>query len=169
MIHLYTHVFESPVGPLYLAVDRSGAAVRISYTDFSHELSDEEHEVNKYACGELEFQLNQYFAGDRRTFSVPVNMRGTPFQQTVWGRLRKLNFGETITYGALAQKIGHRNGAQAVGGAVATNPVVIVVPCHRVVPATGGIGNYAKRTLADEQGRRIKEQLLDLERAPRTV
>jgi len=165
--HLFAHVYHSPVGPLYLAVDRTGAAVRIAYHDFFPGPSDESFEINKYACGELEYQLEQYFAGERRTFTVPVNYGGTPFQLSVWGRLRKLNFGETITYGALAQKIGHRMGAQAVGGAVAVNPVVIVVPCHRVVPASGGIGNYAKRTLGEVEGRRIKEKLLGLEQSSR--
>ena len=160
---IYTHEYESPVGRLYLAIDRAGAIVRVSYRDFRDSLPDGEWRENKYACGELEFQLDEYFSGKRKTFTMDVRIEGTPFQRAVWHRLRKVSFGTTITYGTLAQKIGRREAAQAVGNAVAANPIVIVVPCHRVVSASGDIGQYARRSLEPEQGRSIKERLLQLE------
>ena len=159
---LYTHVYHSPVGALYLAVDRGGSVHRIGYTDFR---SDDAMEENKYACGELEYQLDQYFGGRRAAFSLEVTMGGTGFQRAVWSRMRKVGFGRTMTYGALAQKIGRRDAAQAVGNAVAANPIVIVIPCHRIVSASGGIGHYARRWLPEHAGREIKHRLLALEGA----
>ena len=165
MTRLYTHSFSTPAGTLHAAVDRSGAVVRLSWADISGDFDPDEVEVNKYACGELEYQLDQYFRGERKTFSVPVSLSGTEFQITVWNRLRKINFGETITYGALARKVGRANAAQAVGNAVAINPIVLIVPCHRVIPSSNGIGNYARRNLPEDRGRSIKQTLLELEGA----
>ncbi|MFW5788656.1 MAG: methylated-DNA--[protein]-cysteine S-methyltransferase [Spirochaetota bacterium] len=162
---VYTHSFASPVGPLHAAVDRYG---RVLYLGFrpAERLADElEVRENKYACGELEYQLEEYFAGERREFSLDVRLDGTRFQRAVWSRLLKIGFGETATYGHVAQKIGRREAARAVGNAVATNPVAILVPCHRVVPAAGGLGNYALRGLEADEGRRIKHALLELEGA----
>lgn len=163
--YLYTHRYDSPVAPLYLAVDRNGMVHRISYRDFRPDLPRGAHEVNKYACGELECQLDEYFDGRRLHFSVDVHLDGTTFQRAVWGRMRKINYGSTMSYGMLAQKIGRRDAAQAVGNAVAVNPVVIVIPCHRIVTASGDLGGYARRTLDERTGRAIKEQLLRLEHA----
>lgn len=165
MTHLYVHSFDISLGRLHAAVNRSGAVVRLSWADISSEYEPSEIEINKYACGELEYQLDQYFREERKTFTVPVYLSGTEFQQTVWNRLRKINFGETITYGTLARKVGRANAAQAVGNAVAVNPVVILVPCHRVIPSSNGIGNYARRYLGEEEGRSIKRSLLKLEKA----
>jgi len=165
VVRVYTHVYESPAGPLFAAVDRSGSVLRLSWADITAEFLPGESERNKYACGELEYQLDQYFRNERRSFSLAVTLQGTEFQNTVWNRLRKINFGETITYGTLAQKVGRKNAAQAVGNAVAANPVVLLVPCHRVVPATGGLGFYARKYLDEERGREIKGTLLEIEGA----
>ena len=164
MDRLYTHVYNSPVGVLYMAVDRRGIVHRVSYSDFRIEEALV-FEENKYACGELEYQLDQYFTGQRSTFSLDVNVDGTTFQRAVWSRMRKIGFGQTMTYGVLAQKIGRRDAAQAVGNAVAANPIVIVIPCHRIVTASGDIGHYARRWLPENAGREIKHQLLSLEGA----
>ena len=164
MDRLYTHVYNSPVGALYLAVDQSGSVHRISYTDFRTENAPA-FEENKYACGEVEYQLDQYFSRRRSTFSLDVDVDGTGFQRSVWNRMRKIGFGRTMTYGVLAQKIGRRDAAQAVGNAVAANPIVIVIPCHRIVSASGNIGHYARRWLPERAGREIKHQLLALEGA----
>ena len=81
----------------------------------------------------------------------------------------KIEFGKTVTYGEVARKIGRRDAARAVGNAVAANPVALLVPCHRVVPSNGGIGNYARRGLVDSEGRRVKRYLLDLESGQRDL
>lgn len=162
--HLYTHEYRSPIGSLYLAVDRSGTVYRVSFEDFREHLPSDRWSTNKYACGELEYQLDEYFAGERRHFAVDVHVTGTDFQKAVWGRLRKVAYGHTMSYSTLAQKIGRRDAARAVGRAVGANPVVIIIPCHRVVHADGSAGNYARGVLPEERGREIKHHLLGLER-----
>lgn len=163
--YLYTHRYESPVGMLYLAVDRAGVVHRVSYADFFGELPPGAWEGNKYACGELEYQLDEYFAGKSLHFSLDVFFEGTSFQRAVWNRMRKIGYGSTMSYATLAQKIGRRDAAQAVGTAVGMNPAVIVVPCHRIITSSGDIGAYARRTMDGERGRRVKEHLLRLEGA----
>lgn len=162
---VYTHSFGSPVGPLHAAVDRYGRVLYLGFRPAARFADGFEIRENKYACGELEYQLEEYFAGERREFSVEARLEGTSFQKAVWSRLLKIGYGETETYGHVAQKIGRREAARAVGNAVAVNPVAIVIPCHRVVPATGGLGNYALRGIPGDEGRRIKNALLELEGA----
>ncbi|WP_018526418.1 methylated-DNA--[protein]-cysteine S-methyltransferase [Alkalispirochaeta alkalica] len=174
----YTHRYRSPAGDLFLAVDRQGVVHRVSYRDFRPHLaehsrsqhSSSQHswpphswEENKYACGEVEYQLEEYFAGKRDRFSLTLHMEGTEFQQAVWQAMQKLAYGSTITYGELALKIGRRDAARAVGNAVGRNPIAVIVPCHRVVPASGGTGNYATRSVPAREGRRAKQHLIRLE------
>lgn len=139
--------------------------MRLSYAPITDLPENEATEENKYACGEVEWQLDQYFAGEIRSFDLAVEYDGTGFQRAVWGRLRKVDYGTTMTYGLLAQKIGRRDAAQAVGNAVAANPIAIIIPCHRVIPASGDIGSYARRSLPEERGNRMKRFLLKLEGA----
>lgn len=161
----YTHSFSSPVGLLHAAVDRVGRVLFLSYREYANLPTGWTQQTNKYACGELEYQLGQYFAGERQEFSLELHLEGTGFQKAVWSRLMKTRFGETVSYGYVAQKIGRRDAARAVGNAVAANPVVIIVPCHRVLPADGSLGNYALKFLSPEEGRRAKQCLLALEGA----
>jgi methylated-DNA-[protein]-cysteine S-methyltransferase len=104
-------------------------------------------------------QLAEYFARERREFDLDVAAAGTPFQQRVWDALRAIPYGETITYGELAARIGRPGAARAVGLANGSNPLSIVVPCHRVVGAGGGLTGYGggldvkRRLLAHEQRR----------------
>lgn len=166
--NIYTHIHDSPVGPIYIAVTRDGALVRASFTEDSFWFDPSIYNVerNKYACGEVAWQLDQYFSGERKTFDLAYQFEGgTEFEQDVWRRLLKIEYGETITYGQIAQKVGRKNAAQAVGNAVGKNPIVICLPCHRVVPASGGLGYYSTCDLPKEEGTRIKRQLLGLEGA----
>jgi methylated-DNA-[protein]-cysteine S-methyltransferase len=162
---VYTHRFHAPIGELHVAVDRRGNVLRVGFEEphFPEELY--EVEENKYACGEVEYQLERYFAGELRRFTVSVQLSGTEFQRAVWNRLLKIQYGGTMSYGQVAQKIGRGTAARAVGNAVAQNPVPILVPCHRVLPASGEIGHYALRTLGSETGAEIKRTLLSLEGA----
>jgi len=108
-------------------------------------------------------ELEEYFAGARRDFSLPVEAGGTAFQQAVWEGLRGIPFGETRSYGELARALGRPGAARAVGQANARNPVPIVVPCHRVLASGGGLGGYlgawGESTATD-----VKRWLLDHER-----
>lgn len=162
-VRYYTHIYDSPVGPLYIAVNKIGALTGLAYAPIRL-APGLEVEENKYACGEVELELDQYFAGERKRFTFDLDLEGTAFFKSVWSRLTKISYGTTASYGEIAKKIGRENAARAVGNAVAANPAVIVVPCHRVLPATGDLGSYAVRSLDSKRGRDIKAYLLELER-----
>lgn len=106
----------------------------------------------------VQSQLEEYFRGLRRTFDLPIELPGTPFQVRVWQALLGILYGETRTYRELARAIGAARAARAVGAANAANPVAIVVPCHRVIASGGALGGYGG-------GIRLKQFLLDLERS----
>ena len=101
-------------------------------------------------------QLGEYLAGERREFELPVDVTGSAFQRRVWDRLEEIPYGTTVSYGELARELGAGVTAQEVGAAVGRNPVSIIIPCHRVVGADGGLTGYAG-------GLRRKRALLDLE------
>jgi methylated-DNA-[protein]-cysteine S-methyltransferase len=88
-------------------------------------------------------QLGEYFEGKRKEFDIPISSAGTPFQQVVWEKLREIPYGETITYGELAQQIGDPDAARAVGTANGANPISVIIPCHRVIGGTGKLVGYA--------------------------
>jgi methylated-DNA-[protein]-cysteine S-methyltransferase len=102
-------------------------------------------------------QLEAYFAGERRAFDLPLELAGTPFQRSVWAELRQVPYGATVTYTELAGRVGRPDVVRAVGAAVGRTPVPIVVPCHRVLGADGGLTGY-------RGGLHRKRALLDLER-----
>ena len=101
-------------------------------------------------------QIREYMAGTRQEFSIPLRAEGNDFCQRVWVRIAQIPDGATATYGQLAASLGNRHMARAVGQAVGMNPLSIVVPCHRVVAANGGLGGYIA-------GPEVKRALLDLE------
>jgi len=105
---------------------------------------------------EVARQLDEYIAGNRTSFDVRAETAGTPFQERVWALLRDIPFGETTTYGELARTLGNANLAQLVGQAVGHNPISIVIPCHRVVGASGKLTGFAG-------GLERKQLLLELE------
>jgi len=102
-------------------------------------------------------QLHSYFAGELEAFDLPLAPEGTPFQQSVWRNLCEIPFGKTISYGELAQRIGNPKASRAVGLANGSNPIPIVIPCHRVIGSNGKLTGYGG-------GLPIKEKLLALER-----
>jgi len=103
-------------------------------------------------------QLDEYFAGARREFDLPIEPRGTEFQRRVWFRLTRIAYGDTTSYGALARELGNSKGSRAVGLANGSNPIPIVIPCHRVIGADGSLTGFGG-------GLPIKAMLLELERS----
>lgn len=101
-------------------------------------------------------ELDAYFAGGLREFSVPLDLRGTEFQRQVWGLLSGIPYGETRSYGQIATALGRPRASRAVGQAIGTNPVAVIVPCHRVIGASGGLTGYGG-------GLHRKQALLELE------
>jgi methylated-DNA-[protein]-cysteine S-methyltransferase len=136
-------VADSPVGPLTL-VDRDGRLGGLY-------MADQRHLPDVAAFGvrddrslpEVREQLTAYFAGELQEFDLPLAPLGTPFQREVWAALRRVPYGTTCTYGALAAAIGRPAAVRAVGAANGRNPIGIVVPCHRVVGSTGQLTGYA--------------------------
>jgi len=110
--------------------------------------------------GKTQVELNSYFKGTLKTFTVPLSPKGTAFQQKVWQALIKIPYGQTRTYGQIAEAIGHPKAARAVGGACNKNPIAIIIPCHRVVGSNQSLIGYAF-------GVDIKTKLLNLENPKR--
>jgi methylated-DNA-[protein]-cysteine S-methyltransferase len=109
-----------------------------------------------------EKQLTEYFAGERREFDLPLDMRGTPFQKEVWDALLGIPFGETKSYGDLAKQLGNPGAGRAVGAANGRNPISIVVPCHRVIGSSGKLTGFAG-------GLDVKARLLEMEREAKAL
>lgn len=105
---------------------------------------------------EAKRQLCEYFSGIRKNFDLPIRLCGTDFQRAVWEALTKIPFGETRSYGEIAEEIGNPKACRAAGNAIGKNPLLIVIPCHRVISGNGGIGGFS----ADMN---IKKYLLKLE------
>lgn len=163
----YTH-YQGPFGMLYVVVTKQGAVYRLGFQPEVYKVDETFYsiEFNKYPCGEVCYQLDQYFSGNRNQFDVALALdQGTEFEQDVWKRLLKIEYGQTMSYGEVAQKVGRKLAARAVGNAVAKNPIPIIVPCHRVLPASGGLGNYSIRSMDPDSGKAIKQWLLNHEKS----
>lgn len=152
----YTLV-DTPLG-LVLVAGNEGSIKRINFQHGNAPVKiPKDWERDDAALVDAADQLRAYFAGRLRTFELPLQAGGTPFQQRVWGQLRKIPYGETRTYGQLAQKLGKPTASRAVGAANGQNPLPIVVPCHRVIGSTGALTGFYG-------GVHLKEFLLDHER-----
>ncbi|MFB7398340.1 methylated-DNA--[protein]-cysteine S-methyltransferase [Streptomyces sp. NPDC056191] len=158
-MHAIQHtVVDSPYDPLTLvAVD--GVLSRVHMTGQRHRPPEETFgEPDPRPFGEAIRQLDAYFAGELTEFDLPLNLIGTPFQLRVWEGLLRIPYGETRTYGELAEELGNPGASRAVGLANGKNPVSIIVPCHRVVGASGSLTGYGggldrkQRLLAFESG-----------------
>ncbi|MET8078634.1 methylated-DNA--[protein]-cysteine S-methyltransferase [Streptomyces sp. NPDC005303] len=150
-------VIDSPYGPLTLVAD-DGVLCGLYMTDQRHRPSEETFgEPDNGWSKEAEDQLEAYFKGELKAFTLELRLHGTPFQRTVWEQLRRIPHGETRTYGELADALGNPKASRAVGLANGRNPIGIVVPCHRVVGADGSLTGYGG-------GLERKQRLLDFER-----
>jgi methylated-DNA-[protein]-cysteine S-methyltransferase len=143
---------DSPIGPL--GVEVAGEAIaRIEFRPRRQADRTDRHSLVET----LGRQLDEYFAGRRREFSLPLAPKGTEFQQTVWQALTKIPYGETISYADLARRIGKPAAVRAVGAANGQNPIPIVIPCHRVIGSNGKLVGFGG-------GLETKAFLLRLER-----
>lgn len=144
-------------GALFSPVLREALSVRIPVMEFSREtLLMESVDVSLLPLQAGIMQLEEYFAGTRRSFHLPIAPAGTEFQQKVWEALCAVPYGETCSYGQIAGNIGCPNGARAVGLACHANPLLIVIPCHRIVGRHGALTGFAG-------GLEMKQKLLELE------
>ncbi|MCZ2524603.1 methylated-DNA--[protein]-cysteine S-methyltransferase [Streptomyces sp. HB2AG] len=157
--HVHT-VVESPYGPLTL-VAAGGRLVGLYMEQQRHrppqELLGERGDGDEQPFGETVRQLREYFDGRRTAFDLPLDPAGTPFQRTVWDALLEIPYGQTLSYGELAARLGRPGAARAVGLANGRNPIGIVIPCHRVVGSTGALTGYGG-------GLDRKQRLLDFEK-----
>lgn len=137
--------FGSALGPMIVAAGSRGlAGVWFEGQRHLPDSSNWRHEPEHSILLQAQAQLQEYFAGERGSFDLPLDLRGgTSFQQSVWRELLRIPCGETISYRTLSQRIGLPGAVRAVGAAVGRNPVCVVVPCHRVIGADGSLTGYA--------------------------
>ncbi|MEE2702801.1 MAG: methylated-DNA--[protein]-cysteine S-methyltransferase [Myxococcota bacterium] len=155
---------DAPVGRLRLVASERGLArlglPRGGDHGFSgwirRRLPDAEEVASLPVLERASRELDEYFSGRRMVFEVPLDLHGTPFQIQVWNALREIPFGQTRTYAEIGRAVGRPGAARAVGTANASNPIPLIVPCHRVIAAGGKLGGYAG-------GLAIKRRLLALE------
>ena len=155
-------VIDSPYGPLTLVAD-DGVLCGLYMTDHRHRPPEEtfgDRDATPFA--EAREQLTAYFAGELKEFTLELRLHGTPFQRRVWDLLTRIPYGETRSYGRLADDLGNPRASRAVGLANGRNPISIIVPCHRVIGASGGLTGYGG-------GLDRKQRLLDFERGAALV
>ncbi len=151
-------VHPSPIGPLTL-MGRDGHLTHLVMEDQAHAtVTPPGSRRDDVWFADVRAQLDEYFAGTRTVFEVPMRLEGTDFQRAVWAQLRAIPYGSTISYGELARRVGNPKASRAVGLANGRNPIAVIVPCHRVVAGDGSLGGYGG-------GLGRKTALLDLEGA----
>jgi len=151
--------FASPIGCLLLISDGEalvGVHLLKEGERFEPAVTWTEDE-SRPPLAEARRQLESYFRGELREFTLPLNPAGTDFQKRVWRELGRIPWGTTISYGELATRVGNPNASRAVGMANGKNPIMIIVPCHRVIGSTGKLTGFSA-------GLSVKERLLKLER-----
>lgn len=146
-------VYPSPIGEIVIAADTDGLITDVTFG----KVPDSATKMETPAIKEAARQLQEYFAGKRRKFELPLNPSGTQFQEDVWAALQEIPYGETRTYGQVAATVGNPKGSRAVGLANNRNPIAVIIPCHRVIGANGKLTGYAG-------GLDSKQHLLDLEK-----
>ncbi len=161
----YVDEIDSPAGPLAFAVNEDGALMRLHFVEsdngpvMEEELQDEGYalEADEARTAGVRTELSEYVHGRRKAFDAPLAFAGSEWQKTVWMELMRIPFGETRSYGEIADSLGRPGAARAVGRANASNVLPVVVPCHRVIAADGTLGGFTG-------GLHLKERLLEHER-----
>jgi methylated-DNA-[protein]-cysteine S-methyltransferase len=131
-------IYESPIGNILMRANETGLT-ELVFTDDADPSPRRAGSDHLNACA---VQLDEYFNGNRTNFDVPIDLRGTPFQMSVWRALLLIPYGSTWSYGRLAAQVGRPKASRAVGGANHNNPVSIIIPCHRVIGSDGKLTGY---------------------------
>jgi methylated-DNA-[protein]-cysteine S-methyltransferase len=171
MRKLYYRHMDSPIGGLGLLVDEKGRVVRVAFLkgEAARPLLEYLHPgatlvEDQERTRELARQLEQYFSGERLTFELELEPEGSELQKEVWRELLAIPRGETRSYGQIAKKIGRPGAARAVGRANATNPIPVIVPCHRVIGSDGSLTGFGgglpmKKELLRREGVEVQDEL----------
>jgi AraC family transcriptional regulator of adaptative response/methylated-DNA-[protein]-cysteine methyltransferase len=160
-------LIETPLGPMLAAAGENGVCqlefadrrgLERSYAEMRRRFKLPVIPGDNPALNQLRRELDEYFAGKRQTFSVPLDLRGTPFQERVWRELQKIPFAKTVSYEEMARKIGAPKSVRAVARANGSNRLYLLVPCHRVIAKDGSLSGYGggvwrKRLLLEMEGR----------------
>jgi methylated-DNA-[protein]-cysteine S-methyltransferase len=162
----YWTMIDSPLGPLLLTADENGISRVVMDADIDEQIAPSSgwiEDPSRFA--EARRQLEEYFAGQRTEFDLPLNAKGTAFQHDVWTALQTIPYGEIRSYGHIAAQIGRPGASRAVGLANGRNPIAVIVPCHRVIGASGALTGYGgglhrKRLLLDLEARRVQSPLV---------
>jgi methylated-DNA-[protein]-cysteine S-methyltransferase len=151
-------IYDSPIGALTVATDGTRiTALHIEGDRYFTRIPDTwKREPEVAVLKQAAQELQEYFAGARTVFDVPVTYTGTPFQSAVWGEIQRIPSGQTVSYSEIAANLHKSLAVRAVGTAVGRNPICIIIPCHRVLASGGGLGGYVA-------GMDRKKHLLDLE------
>jgi methylated-DNA-[protein]-cysteine S-methyltransferase len=161
MGRIYYATMESPVGPLRLVAEEMGLRMVRFLRGGAKEMPHGDWKEDAAFFIDVRRQLQEYFAGTLKQFDIPLLMEGTEFQKRVWKTLQTIPYGETMSYGELAQKIGEPKAVRAVGAANGQNPIPIIVPCHRVIGSDGSLTGFGG-------GIENKRKLLELEKGQRS-
>ncbi len=157
---LFWNQIKSPIGNVFFVWGKEGvflvSIVEDNYTELLSSFVKYDFRIVR-STSPLEIQLKEYFEGIRKEFDLKLIMNGTPYQEKVWRELLKVPYGETVSYGELAKRVGNPLGARSIGMAVRLNPIGIIIPCHRVIMSSGKIGGYAggvhrKKWLLEHEG-----------------
>ena len=142
--------YKSPIGILEIICE-SDKLVSLKLVEYC-----EKSDVETGFIKDIKFQLDEYFSGKRTIFNIKINPAGTDFQKLVWKELQNIPYGKTKSYSEVAMSCNNRNAQRAVGSACNKNPIMIIVPCHRVISKSGNLGGFA-------YGNKIKLKLLGIE------
>ncbi|CCQ94905.1 Methylated-DNA--protein-cysteine methyltransferase, constitutive [[Clostridium] ultunense Esp] len=166
--NIFYSTFSTPIGPL-TAVKHEAGVLNIAFGDEEKALTPIGLWLRRMGLNanrlirdddrlaDVKSQLEEYFRGNRKTFTLPLDLKGTPFQKAVWNALLEIPYGETRSYKQIALRLNMPRAVRAIGGANHDNPIPILVPCHRVIGSNGELIGYGG-------GLSIKEKLLHLER-----
>ena len=152
-------IISSPFGNILLE-SREGCLSRLQFTE-----EQTDGEILDQVLLSAKEQLEEYFAGKRKNFDMPIGLGGTDFQRKVWMEVAKIPFGQTTTYMKLSQKLGNPAAIRAVGAAIGANPILVILPCHRILGSDGSLTGYAgglprKALLLKLEGAQLPEQAL---------